>query len=189
MYSRDGYHFSRPSRKSLIMPTREKGSWERGYVQSVGGVTLIHGDELWIYYIGFSGNEQMLDPSWVKNGMYYGGALGLAKLRRDGFVSMNGNGSLLTRKLQFFEKEKMIINAEGKISVEILDENGALLDRSNEFSGDSTCAELRFEKTEISDWNGKIIRLRFLVNGKLYAFGFADAHGDCGGAHAAGMVK
>ena len=189
MYSRDGYHFSRPSRKSLIMPTRKKGSWERGYVQSVGGITVIHGDELWIYYIGFSGNEQMLDPSWVKNGMYYGGALGLAKLRRDGFVSQNGKGSLLTRKLQFCGKEKLIVNAEGSVSVELLDENGVLLDRTDEFCGDSTCAELRFEKTELSALNGKTIRLRFLVDGKLYSFGFVDQDGDCGGAHAAGMVE
>jgi len=131
----------------------------------------------------------MLDPSWVKNGMYYGGALGLAKLRRDGFVSQNGKGSLLTRKLQFCGKEKLIVNAEGSVSVELLDENGVLLDRTDEFCGDSTCAELRFEKTELSALNGKTIRLRFLVDGKLYSFGFVDQDGDCGGAHAAGMVE
>ena len=188
MYSRDGYHFSRPSRKSLIAPTRKKGSWERGYVQSVGGVTLIHGDELWIYYVGFSGNERVLDPDWIKNGMYHGGSLGLAKLRRDGFVSMNGKGSLLTRKMQFFGKETLIVNAEGSVSVELLDENGAIIDRTNVFCGDSTCAELRFEKIKLSEFNGKTIRLRFLVDGKLYSFGFADRNGDCGGAHAAGLV-
>ena len=128
-------------------------------------------------------------PDWIKNGMYHGGSLGLAKIRRDGFVSMNGKGSLLTRKLQFFGKEKLIVNAKGQVGVELLDEDGTLLDRTNTFCGDSTGAELRFEHTDVSALCGKTVRLRFLVDGALYSFGFADGNGDCGGAHAAGLVK
>ena len=49
MYSRDGYHFTRPNRESLINASMHRGAWDRGYVQSVGGVCIINGDELWIY--------------------------------------------------------------------------------------------------------------------------------------------
>ena len=41
MYSRDGYHFSRPSREAFITASMMKGTWDRGYVQSVGGGVII----------------------------------------------------------------------------------------------------------------------------------------------------
>lgn len=99
MYSRDGYNFSRPNRESVINASLCKGSWGRGYVQSVGGTLIIHGDELWIYYAAFGGDEKLKHRQpWTLNGMYSNGATGLAKLRRDGFVSMNGIGALTTKK-------------------------------------------------------------------------------------------
>lgn len=188
MYSRDGYHYSRPSRESIIKASMIKGSWDRGYIQSVGGVTVIHGDELWFYYIGFAGNERVINHDWITNGMYHNGATGLAKIRRDGFVSMNGNGTLLTRKIQFSGKQALCINAEGRVCAEIMDEAGNILGKSQMFDGDSTNTELLFNELLISDLNERVIRIRFTVDGKLYAFGFADENGDFGGAHAAGVV-
>ena len=189
MYSRDGYHFSRPSRESVIGASIYKGAWDRGYVQSVGGVTVINGDELWIYYIGFGGDEKYAGQSWVTNGLYRNGATGIAKLRRDGFASVNGEGRLLTRKLQFFGKKALFVNAVGSVKAKILDEKGELLGESNVFEGDSTKAELGFNNLCVGELNGKVIRLEFTVSGKLYSFGFADENGDFGGAHAAGIVR
>lgn len=189
MFSRDGYNFSRPSRDSIINASMHKGSWDRGYVQSVGGVTIINGDELWIYYIGFAGDETHAGEKWFTNGIYRNGATGLAKLRRDGFVSMNGKGTLTTRKLEFSDKCAMFINAVGTVSAEILDESGNVLDKSSVFCGDSTKAELKFAKINIKDLNGKVFKIRFNVEGKLYSFGFIDEKGDFGGAHAAGVVE
>lgn len=190
MYSRDGYHFSRPSRESIIAPSEGADAWDKGYVQSVGGVTVINGDELWIYYIAFAGDSTKTGEkeTW-DNGMYCNGATGLAKLRRDGFVSMNGQGTLLTRKLQFFGKTEMYINARGKVSAEILDETGLVLGKSSVFDGDSTKAKLCFKDEMIQGLNGKVFRIRFAVDGALYAFGFADEKGEFGGAHGAGIVK
>jgi len=189
MYSRDGYNFSRPSRDSIINASIYKGAWDRGYVQSVGGVTIIHGDELWIYYIGFGGDESHAGEPWWTNGIYRNGATGLAKLRRDGFVSMNGDGTLLTRRVEFCGKSKMCINANGTVSAEIIGENGDIIAKSSVFSGDSTCAELNFGEFDIASLNGRAIKIKFNVSGKLYSFGFADENGDFGGAHAAGLVK
>lgn len=189
MYSRDGYHFSRPCRDSIINASMYEGSWDRGYIQSVGGVLLIHGDELWIYYIGFAGDKKYKKLSWSVNGLYRNGATGIAKLRRDGFVSMNGNGTLTTRKMIFCGKESFFINAVGEVSAEILSAEGKLLAKSNTFSGDSTKAFLDFDGFDIKSLNNKVFRLKFNVSGKLYSFGFADKCGDAGGAHAAGRVN
>ena len=190
MYSRDGYNFSRPDRDPIINASRYKGSWDRGYVQSVGGITIINGDELWIYYIGFGGDERF-DRSYSNDdnqtGMYMNGATGIAKLRRDGFVSMNGKGSLLTRKLEFSGKESMSVNCKGSVRVTLIDGENELA--SAYFSGDSTNARLDFGGFEVKTLEGKPFRIRFDLDGELYSFGFADKNGDFGGAHAGGLVR
>jgi len=189
MYSRDGYNFSRPRREGIISSSFEKGTWDRGYVQSVGGGILINKDELWIYYIGFAGDESRGGETWITNGMYRNGATGIAKLRRDGFVSMNGKGTLLTRKLIFSGKKSMRVNAVGTVSCKILDESGSVIASSEEFSGDSTNARLSFNGFDVSELNDKVFRILFTVSGKLYSFGFADEKGDFGGAHGAGLIE
>jgi len=189
MYSRDGYNFSRPCRDSIINASMYKGAWDRGYVQSVGGVTVINGDELWIYYIGFGGDEKYAGLHWSENGIYRNGATGIAKLRRDGFVSMNGDGTLVTRKLTVSGKSALCVNAVGKVSAEILDAEGHSIAVSSEFLGDSTKAALAFDEFDVSSLNGSVFRLKFNVCGKLYSFGFVDERDDFGGAHAAGIVK
>lgn len=189
MYSRDGYHFTRPSRESIVQASLCKGAWDRGYVQSVGGGIVVHGDELWIYYVGFAGDEAYGSPrSWITNGIYRGGATGIAKLRRDGFVSMNGDGQLLTRPLRFFGKSELFVNAIGTVRATVTDADGHLLGQSHVFQGDSTKAPLSFDTLDIAALCGRTVRIRFDVRGKLFSFGFADARGDFGGAHAAGVV-
>lgn len=188
MFSRDGYHFSR-IRQPLIQASRCQGTWDRGYVQSVGGVCVICGDELWIYYAGFGGDEAHAGESdWTTNGMYRNGATGLAKLRRDGFVSMDGCGTLLTRPLTCSGKYSVILNAKGSVRTEILTADGQVL-AAADFTGDATGKQLSFGDFDVSSVNGTVFRLRFCVDGELYAFGFADETGGCGGAHAAGVVQ
>ena len=189
MYSRDGFHFSRPCRKSFLNASIHEGAWDRGYVQSVGGICIIHGDELWIYYSAFGGDTNKVGVPWTQNGMYCNGATGLAKLRRDGFVSMNGSGTLTTRLFECHGKRDFYINAVGTVSVELLSADGTLLARSEEFHGDSTAYKMNFGDFDVSTLNNAPFRLRFHVSGKLYSFGLADENGDFGGAHAAGLVK
>lgn len=189
MYSRDGYNYTRPCRDSIISASMYKGSWDRGYIQSVGGILIIHDDELWIYYTGFAGDERYKHVPWVDNGIYMNGATGIAKLRRDGFVSMNGTGSLLTRKLEMKGKTNFYVNAKGRVFAEIISEDGNVIAKSNVFDGDSTKAELIFNGFNINSLNNTVFRLRFNVDGKLYSFGFTDENGDFGGAHAAGCYE
>ena len=193
MYSRDGYHFSRPNRDPLITSSFVKGSWDRGYVQSICGGLVICGDELRIYYTGCEGDEtntkQGSLEAMLSNGMYHNISTGFATLRRDGFVSMNGNGELLTRKLTLSNKNSLFVNVNGSIKAQILDETGNVIATSNLFNGDSTNAQLTFESFDVSSLNGKVFRIKFLVDGKFYAFGFADENGDFNGAHGAGIVK
>ena len=144
MYSRDGYHFSRPYRDGFIPASLVKGTWDRGYIQSVGGVTIIHRDELWFYYIGFPGDESPAGEPAFTNGIYRNSGTGIAKLRRDGFVSLNGDGTVLTRPVTFLGKESMHINAEGAVRAELLDAAGRKIAVSRLFEGNSTNSMLSF---------------------------------------------
>lgn len=192
MYSRDGYNFSRPSRRSFIEASMHRGAWDRGYIQSVGGGTVIHGDELWIYYIGFAGDERfggwVSDDDMMKTGMYMNGATGIAKLRRDGFVSLEGKGRVTTRAVEIgADKRSLHLNAVGKVRVTLLSEDFREL-ASADFCGDSTNARLCFGDFDIRSLGKRSFRIRFEVDGALYSFGFADEKGDFGGAHGAGIA-
>lgn len=193
-YSRDGFNFTRPDREAFIPASREVAEWDRGYVQSVGGVCVICGDELRFYYIGFEGDEKRTEPSGKLNGMHDHSSTGYATLRRDGFMSLDGTGYILTEKLCTASgRDRLFINAKaphGTVTAEILDENGVTVagfekEEFVPFTGNSTKAELvRKSKNKLPD----VFRIKFhLKNAQLYSFWFSeDQNGDSHGYDAAG---
>ena len=182
-FSRDGFHWQRPDRRAFIAATRREGDWDRGYLQSAASVCLIVGDELWFYYTGFAGDvtKRNCNPDHYA-GMYANGSMGLAKLRRDGFASMDAGdarGTLTTRPLTFKGKRLFVNvdNPEGALTVEVLDQAGAPLDgwtadRCEPVSTDSTLTEVRWRGgKDVSSLAGMPVRFRFhLTRGSLYAF-------------------
>ena len=98
-FSRDGFHWHRPDRGGFIVGSRTEGSWDRAYLHGTAGVFVVLDDQLVFPYTGTSG----VAPSG-KRGMYTGGAIGIATLRRDGFSSMDAGdkaGTLTTRLITF----------------------------------------------------------------------------------------
>lgn len=195
-YSRDGFHYSRQTdRSAFIKPSEEEGKWDCGYLHYCSSICTIEEDKLIFYYSGFSGDSSLLDPKLEeRNGMYSNGSIGVAYLRRDGFASMNGNGELLTQKLEF-DGKYLFVNANVKgMRVEIQDQNGKAfegfeLESSIPFSGDS-CKQ-RFEwrnKKSLEDLAGKIIKLKITQeDGEFYAFWISKSEqGESGGYLAAG---
>ena len=82
-YSRDGMNWLRPDRRPFIASSRERGTWNFGYIHPAGGVCLIVADKLHFYFGAWSGVSPALGAD-----MYAGGSTGLATLRRDGFASL-----------------------------------------------------------------------------------------------------
>lgn len=189
-FSRDGFHWSR-HRETFIGGTRKPGSWDRGYISSVGGGCLIVGDELIFPYGAFAGDLANNEKYYVWGGLYANGATGIAKLRRDGFASMRGPGTLTTEKLRFAGKH-LFVNAKGSLRAELLDEEGKPIDGfaiadCTPFTGDSTRTRLSW-KGDLAAQAGKPVRIRFhLAEGDLYAFWVsADERGSSGGYVAGG---
>ena len=83
-----------------------------------------------------------------------------------------------TRKLTFNNKKAMFVNAKGKVTAKIMDENGNELALSHTFEGDSTKAQVLFDDFDVSTLNDKVFRLKFMVDGELFSFGFADENGE-----------
>jgi len=136
-YSRDGFNWYRPVRTAFIPVSEKYGDWNWGNVQSAGGCCLVVGDELWFYVSGRAG---------VKGNSGSGvSATGLAKLRRDGFASMDApadtEGTLTTRAVQFGGKY-LFVNADvdqGELRVEVL-EKGPRARPRRQVRPDSSCS-------------------------------------------------
>ena len=175
-YSRDGFHFSRPSFKPFMAVNETEGAWNWGNMQSINGVPLIVGDSLYFYSSGRRINDIMWD-SYTSTG--------LATLRRDGFVSMQAGKteSYLTTEKISFDGKYLFVNVDAKnkkssLAVEILDENGNPIPgySKNECLAlkkvDSTkhCVTWK-ESKDLSSLSGKTVRLKFyLTEGDLYSF-------------------
>ena len=172
-YSRDGFHFSRPSHEVFIGVNETDGAWNWGNVQSVIGSPIIMGDSLYIYVGGRALSKIMWDGDT---------STGLAKLRRDGFVSMRAvdkkEGILITEPLSF-DGDYLFVNADvtGKLLVEVLDVNGTPIPGFSK----ADCMPLKYNSTKqqvvwkTSDTLGTLksqnIRLKFyLTRGDLYSF-------------------
>lgn len=175
-YSRDGFHFYRPDRRSFIASTHQIGDWDRAYIHAVGGGCLVVRDSLYFYYSAWSGFSPKL-----KNDIYAGGSMGLAVLRRDGFASLKAGqeGFIITRPVVFNGKYMFVNvdNKEGELQVEILDENFKVIQpftRTNCISvnTNNTIQEISWKKNkDIAVLKGKKVRFKFyLKNGSLYSF-------------------
>lgn len=181
-FSRDGFHWHRPDRNSFIGARREPGSWEYGYVESSAGMCIIVGDELWFYYSAYAGDPKRANtPTWYVNGTYANGAVGLAKLRRDGFASMQArfkNSTLVTRPVKF-SGSRLFVNANtvgDNLRVEVQDQdfkpiNGFTFADCLGFLGNSTCVEIRWKDADLASLSGKPVRFKFEMDrGEIYSF-------------------
>ena len=169
-FSRDGFHWDRPDRSTFLGVSQTPGAWNWANVQSAGGCCLVVGDQLYFYVSGRQGRPGTAEPGVCTTG--------LAMLRRDGFASMDGAGSLTTRPVRFSGRY-LFVNADvqqGELRVEVLDRAGSVI---APFSA-AACVPVRTNATKIAvSWTdadlatmaGREVRFRFsLTRGRLYAF-------------------
>jgi hypothetical protein len=188
-FSRDGLHFHRPDRRPFIGPG-EAGSWNYGNIQSVGGCCVVLSDQLLFYVSGRAGVA-----GTDRHGRC---ATGLAALRRDGFASLEGTGSITTRPL-LFEGRHLFVNAasDGALRCEVLAPDGQVLLPATAcapITGDSTRQAVHFTGVaddildQLSARATRPLRFRFLLDrARLFAFWLSDTpDGRSGGYLAAG---
>ncbi|MCL5099299.1 MAG: glycosyl hydrolase family 32 [Candidatus Omnitrophica bacterium] len=189
-FSRDGFHWSRPDRRSFLPVSENKEDWNWGNVQSVGGCCLIVGDQLWFYCSGRRGDAPFFHDA--------GGSTGLAVLRRDGFASMDAGdqGGVLTTRPVRFSGRYLFVNLNtdrGELRAEVLDGKGQAI---APFTC-GNCLPARTDKTlfrlawkgasDLGTLSGRAVRFRFHVqNGSLYAFWVSPSRSGASHGYVAG---
>ena len=158
---------------------------------------LAVGDEWWVYYVGFNEGHaarSVYDEAMrqqyhadVKAGRRHFQKVGLAKVRRDGYISRDAGpegGTLTTRLLQP-SGSQLELNATvaegGAITVEVQDEHGAALPGfaaadCTPVRGDSLRHAVQWGDRRGDDgWRERPVRLRFhLRDAALYGFAFVE---------------
>lgn len=176
MVSRDTVHWHLVDRTKPLLPTGGKGTWDAGMV--FASPEVIVGDTLRFYY-----------GAWRKEhsaGSQNDGAIGLATLRLDGFVSLkarNRRGTIVTKPFKL-QGRSLQVNADaekGELRVEIVDQAGKPIEGlaaadCQPITRDGLRHNVTWSaKKQLADLKGRTIRLRFVVKDvELYSFRFVD---------------
>lgn len=181
--SRDGFHWQRTEPDTRVRSATALNSVSRQPLLDIGkfrqfddGMViapppLVVGDELWIYYTGYDELHDLLP---------YHSAIGLAKMRKDGFVSLDADevvGEIVTKRFEGVSGV-MQVNYQaggGSIRVELLDAKGDVLPGY----GRDDCEPLKGnEVRKAVVWKSKkelptggSVRFRFILDkAKIYSF-------------------
>ena len=170
--SRDGVAWQRAGDRRPFIPNGPPGSIDAGEVYTARAPIIV-GDELWFYYSAGASEHGITGRS---------GPICLAKLRLDGFVSVDAGdetGTLVTKPFRC-DGGRLSINAAargGLVSVAVLDEaglqhHGFSRQHCAPFDSDSVRHVVTWrEKGSLDELRGRDIRLKFyLRSASLYSF-------------------
>jgi len=193
--SRDGEHWWRAGRRQpFLSPSGKAGEWDAYMLDINAAGPILRGASLWFYYGGRArhhvpGNTLFPEDQPVA-------AIGLATLRRDGFVSYDAGASggvLTTRPILFERGSALHVNAEvrGQLAAEVIcvEECEAppsepawkfkMGQAASGFSqadckpvrGELLDATVRWTSGDLGRFAGQLIILRFhLTDGSFYSF-------------------
>ena len=188
VHSRDGVAWKRAFSRMPLIPIGPQESFDCGYIHAAGR-PLVVGDEVWIYYDGHDGDHgsYWYKEPWGSDEPRRGGALGLGRLRLDGFVSLDAgaDGGTLTTKPLVVAGDALVVNTStrgGLVKVEVLDLDGTPVTGF----GSSECVPINTDSVRhVVRWNGgrslgtlrdTPVSLRFhLRDAELYSFRFTAA--------------
>ncbi len=175
--SRDGIHWERTLDRQTFLPLGSVGSWEDGMVR-ISQNFLTVGDQIYLYYGGVQGAHGGRKFSKVERS--HKPALGLATIRRDGFVSLDAGdqeGYLLTKPI-ILSGGDLHINVDsptGYVIAVVADDLGRPLGgcaASEPVSRDGLDHTVIFERP-LWELSGREVRLSLrLRNASLYSYWF-----------------
>lgn len=178
--SRDLINWERTGKREKFIPLSavEGGKNYDAAQLLAGNEPIITDTEILFYYSGLKWREAPSTEVTTRDT----GAICLAKLRLDGFVSLDAGateGTVLTKPM-IMDGKSLRLNVtapQGQVRAEILDAEGkkVLAGFSREecipIAGDSLNVELKWKKAKVSTLVGKTVRLRFILrDASLYAF-------------------
>jgi hypothetical protein len=177
--SRDGRNWTRVCRGQRFLPLGAADAWDADYlIPGRPGNPLLVDNQLRFYYWGARRTDER-DGSAIRHNMH----IGIASLRRDGFVSLDAGlqpGRVTTRPLTF-EGKQLYVNADigvdGYLKAELQDASGEAIvgyqmQDCKAVQGDVVSGKVRWQSSDrIDQSSDNSLRLAFeLKNAKLYSF-------------------
>ncbi|WP_395743848.1 hypothetical protein [Prosthecobacter sp.] len=171
-WSHDGWDFSRLPKREHFIEFGSEATFDHSMVVCTPRWVEV-GDEWWFYYAGFDGSHD--DAAGRK------GAIGLATLRKEGFISQHGpktGGVVCTRALRWPGGD-LSVNVDahaGGLKVRVSDElrkpvSGFDYADMPVFQGDSVAQTVKWTGRSLDELKGRVIRLEFqLHDADLYTF-------------------
>ena len=172
-WSRDGVHFQRLPDRPKLIPFGEEGTWDDTMIFASPYWVEV-GEQWWIYYSGWDGPHGTSERN---------GAIGLATIRKEGFISLRGprsGGVVCTRRLTWPGGDLLLnVDAQsggGEVAVRISDANRKIIpgfDYSDgqPFTGDAVRHRYRWGNRSLAELAGQEIRLEILLrDADLFTF-------------------
>ena len=182
--SRDGVHWLREECDTALQNSNALQSMSRPPLLNIGkfrqfdrGMVLapppiLVGDQLYLYYTGYDELHDLLP---------YRSGIGLARLRKDGFASLDADdssGEVLTRRFAGVGGTLQVncTAGGGSVRVELLDADGHPIpgygrDECEALTGNSVCQAVTWKTHKELPANGGPVRFRFILQrARLYSF-------------------
>ncbi len=169
--SRDGMHWQRmEGERRPVLDIGKFRSFDHGMV--IAPPPVLVGDELWLYYTGYDELHDLLP---------YRSAIGLAKMRKDGFASLDADeatGEVVTRRFEG-AGGALLVNYQargGSLRVEILDGEGRVIpgyasEDCQALTGDAVREAVTWKDHRDLPTDRGAIRFRFILDhARLYSF-------------------
>ncbi len=145
---------------------------------------VIRDDELWFYFTGLKWRGSFTYVGKFPDGKYVpirgkdrdGGAVCLAVLRRDGFISLDADDETGTIETQRFRVAagNLYVNADvadGELRVEALNKDGQVVCESEAVTGNQLRKAIKWQRGSLADFMDSAVSLRFKVrNGSMYSY-------------------
>ena len=179
--SRDLKNWTRLGERKPFMETSTLGGGAYDLQGLLGpSNAVVRGDELWFYYTGTKQYAFITSGDVPGYDDYHPdtGAVCLAVLRRDGFISLDAGeevGVICTEPFTL-NGDTLFVNVDvpnGELGVEVLSTDGNTLAASARLHGDYPAARIAWTEGNIAQFLGQTIHLRFtLRNGRFYSYWF-----------------
>ena len=172
--SRDGKRWQRVGDRTPVIGNGAVGQWDAGDIR-MGNSVVVKDNTIYLYYAASAGAHAVppgTEPDHEFFQKYRSMHIGLATLRRDGWVSLDAGdetGWVLTRPF-VMPKGALHLNVDatgGEARVVLAGQT------SKPVEGDQRDATVQFDDTDAANLTGQTVQFRIhLRNAKLYSFWF-----------------
>lgn len=172
--SRDGRRWRRVADRQTFLANGPEGSRDDGMSRAGRGINVV-GDTIYLHYSMVNGPHR--SPKFPTVTRNHPSAIGLATLRRDGFVSLDAGaetGTLVTRPF-LLPPGALHLNVDatsGEAKVEILDANGEPMATTSSISGDHRNIRISELKNRPATMQSPARLAITLRHAKLYSYWF-----------------